>query len=275
LRTSATFDGRDITCAWQDNDKGTRQTRDIVLGKFAHHDEPLALVARDSRYAYVYDPVLDRGSLYETPFSIGNLMDVGSVHPDVAAGMKRRVVEQLVPRLKEYMNRPDVPPEKPFFSKVRFNNIQPQEAVLPMPADSFKHHAALPQDKWLSIAGFNELLGQSGADLPPVTIRYEIPNATYEVEAPVKTDAESTDSPFRFEVRIQEETDFKDITLRGTEGIVDLGKHEVKDGRLELTLRATSAKGARLLLIPETKAAAEAASELLRRQKELAALGYF
>jgi arylsulfatase A-like enzyme len=287
LRTDAVFDGRDLAPWFNGGSSGVRP-RDFVLAKSSSYNDThvqlIALVLRDSKYAYSYDPANDVGELFSVPYRGAERKDLSGQFPDVAASMKKRLVDELKPKWRAYMDRPQALPYSPFLVKTRGCDIEPQDAVIQRPDDSPDSHIELPRDKWLSVCGStelfgNELLGRGGAELQPIKIRYQIPDGAYRIHMLVRLDAWWPFVSSRFRMKAQGDAEFKEIEIKGKETLADFGRYEVHGGVFEMTLGPVQTRHefhmGKILFVPE--AVVETPGSLKDKydtEQKMKALGY-
>lgn len=282
LRTTARFDGADRSPVLLGRAEPAVSSRGYALAKHLPSAGAPQFVVRDDEYAYVYSPASGSGVLYEAPFSIQHLVECTDQLPDKAAAMREQVIEQLMPGWHAFNTLPEVSPMHAFTMKLASSFIQSANAVAFQPWETYSEHQQSPEDKWLSLSDGEILVGPSGSEAPALDVCLPVPNGTYRVKIKSSFDPNPLwPVPVRlFQVKMQEERDYRRVTVSPRDLTAYLGEEEVKDGMLRLSLSPCSPRRAfalgRLMLEPVGAAVpANTAEQLFERQEQLHALGYF
>lgn len=277
LETKAKPDGKSLLPLFRNE----APLRDYVFSTTLVTRDDCGFVVRDTKYKYAFRPKLNSESLWTVPDHVGKRREILNQEPDVAALMRQRVREDLMPLWEAYNNLPyDDPP--PFEEFVDFDSvtIEPPEAWVERPPwqGSWIDNKWARHGKTLRSCAWQE-------DAPPLTLRVDVPNGRYRVLMNVISTQINGHPASAFVVKTENDAAFKKI-VSSQEGegykvyrYMDIGEHEITDGTFNITLDEGDRnywailRGFRFVPIRE---GIEALSieELEQREEQLRALGY-
>ena len=232
LETSANTDGKSLTGLLENPE--TAPVHDYVFYKFkceSDSQQP-GIVLRTGAYKFVTIPCRNEEYLYEVPDMLTNRNNVLNDHPEIAAGFRQIIEQEILPLWKKYEELP-LTSKAPFIEKI---------PTLGHPSDSYVSIAAnsWSDDKW-SLGG--GLLWSAGwrEDAPPISFDVEVPPGSYRVSMSIRSGRNHNGHPASaFLVKAETDEEFRTIIHDSQEDtgyvFVELGDYVITDGVFNVTL---------------------------------------
>ncbi|MCL4216386.1 MAG: hypothetical protein KJ052_05195, partial [Candidatus Hydrogenedentes bacterium] len=278
--SEATFDGKSLLGLM--NDPTAPPLHKYVFYRYRAHmtfGQP-GMVLRDTQYKYNFMPGEgsptgeDEENLWTAPDNIESRQEVTAQYPEVLAGMRQYLQENIMPKWKAFEELPYTTPA-PFYEGLPGQG-EPEDAYVSRIAHSMMDNRWTLDASTLESAGWRE-------DAPPITLRLEVPNETYQVFMQIRSIADLGGHPASaFRYRAQGDTEFKTIIADDGTGeykLIDIGTYTVDSGSFVITLDEGSpthwalAKEFRFVpvaLIEESLST----EEEMERAEQIRALGY-
>jgi arylsulfatase A-like enzyme len=281
LRTAASFDGVSLVPLIQSG--GAIPVHKQVFAKVppSVYDGDPVCVLRDMQFTYTYDTANAVERLYAAPDRLADRIDRSDAHPDQTAARRQTVLSRYVPLSERYHALPYTGPTCPFTETLEAARVAPLDAIVAipngaeLPAKTHEDNRWVHADKKIWSTAWRE-------NAPPLTLTFNVPNATYHVLLELYSNKDHYGHPATsISVKAQEDTDFRQITEDSGKGyvFVDAGEYIVDDGEFSLTIdepgRSHWAILRRVRFVPQNGIDDEESKETMEeRERRLRALGY-
>lgn len=268
--------------AW--NEPGARP-RPYAFSKFVSggYDGVTTVILRGKDHKY--EVALDGDRLeafWQAPDTTAVRVDMTARAPEALAAAREHVRTVIEPKWEAYNDLQSSAIYLTLYRSIE-TNASPADAVVIH--NQGENPGTVRDGKWAYNNTWKVLWTRGWMeDVPPLTLTYPVPDGLYLLQAEVWSDENYMGYPATaMEIRVNEETGFRRVARDRTPSeekgyyYIDIGNYEIKDGKLEVTIKNggpthwTMLRAFRLLRVTEVQTVTEEDQE---RLDQLRALGY-
>ncbi len=225
--------------------------REYVFARCTYAQRSIDLVPvimlRDNKYKYIWDPVAETETIFAVPDRLESREDVtSSVSEQELARMRAHLNDIEMPLWNEYAELPRTEVRvfrEDVTAAALLNDVSPAEAfVAKLNTPGYR---SASETKWTFTIRY--LVSAGWIDAPPVTLRFDVPNGTYDVQLRALLGTIDGKEGSSFRLKAQDDASFQTIAptnevlaaakLKGSSAVrLPIGIYEVANNEFVLTL---------------------------------------